>query len=75
MNRREIEIKRVEFGVPLSQGFGATHAEIGKAIQVASQEYFQMMGNQPGDRLPDDAIRLDQGEGEIVIFFELKREV
>lgn len=74
MERREITTKRVEFSVPLTQGFGTTHAEIAKAVQLASQEYFQTTGGQPGDRLPDDAIRLDQGENEIIVFFELRRE-
>lgn len=74
MSRREINIKRVEFAVPLSQGFGATHTELTKTIQAAANEYWQLTGTPQGGPLPDDAIRVDQGDGEIIVFFELRRE-
>lgn len=73
MNRREINTRRVEFGIPLTEGYSTTHAEVTKAMQLAGQEYFQMMGGQSGDRLPDEAIRLTQGEGELIVFFEVER--
>lgn len=74
MSRREINIKRVEFSVPLTQGFGVTHVEVSKAVQGAVNEYCQLTGTPQNTVLPDDAIRVDQGDGELVVFFELRRE-
>jgi hypothetical protein len=73
MQRREINVKRVEFGVPLTDGFGVTHAELTRAIQVAANEYWQATGVAQGGPLPDDAVRLNQGDGELVVFFELEK--
>lgn len=74
MNRRETNIKRVEY--LLSPGeFGLTHADVTKAIQVAANEYWQATGTAQGGPLPDDAIRVtvDAETGDLVVTFELER--
>lgn len=73
MQRRETIIRRVEFDVPVTQGFGATHVELNKAIQVAANEYWQATGAAQGGPLPDDAIRLNISDGAITVFFELEK--
>jgi hypothetical protein len=78
VNRQEIHTRRVEFIVTTVAGYGVNHAEIGKALAAASQEYFQATGGAVGDRLPDDVIRLDHtrhedGTGEIIVFYELEK--
>lgn len=74
MNRREIDIKRVEFSVPLTPGFGAAHTELVEAIRLAAGEYCQLTGTPPEVKLPDDAIRIDQGDGEVVVLVEVRRQ-
>jgi hypothetical protein len=73
MQRRETIIRRVEFDVPVAQGFGTTHVELNKAIQVAANEYWQATGTAQGGPLPDDAIRLSTSDGVITVFFELEK--
>lgn len=73
MQRRETIIRRVEFDVPVTQGFGATHTELNKAVQAAAAEYWQATGTAQGGPLPDDAIRLTSTDGLITVFFELEK--
>ena len=73
MQRRETIIRRVEFDIPVTQGFGTTHVELNKAIQVAANEYWQATGTAQGGPLPDDAIRLNANDGIITVFFELEK--
>lgn len=73
MKRRETIIRRVEFDVPVTQGFGASHTEVSKAIQAAASEYWQATGATQGGPLPDDAIRLNVSDGLITVFFELEK--
>lgn len=75
MNRRETNIKRVEYVLTPTEGLGLTHADVTKAIQVAANEYWQATGSAQGGPLPDDAIRLitEPETGDTVIFFELER--
>lgn len=74
MNRRETNIKRVEYVLTPGE-FGLTHADVTKAIQVAANEYWQATGVAQGGPLPDDAIRLvvDPESGDVVVGFELER--
>ncbi len=75
MNRRETNIKRVEYILTPTKDFGLTHVDVTKAIQVAANEYWQATGTAQGGPLPDDAIRLvvDAETGDTVVFFELER--
>lgn len=73
MQRRETIIRRVEFGVPVTEGFGATHVQLNQALKAAADEYWQATGTAPGGPLPDNAIRLTGNETEITVFFELEK--
>lgn len=73
MQRLEIIVRRVEFSIPLTEGFGTTHVELSKAIKFATDEYWQATGTAPGGPVPDDAIRLVASENSITVYFELEK--
>lgn len=72
MSRREIITKRVEYVVPTSVGWGATHTDLLTALKRATEEYHQLTNSAMGGPLPDDVIRVMPGDGEVVIFFVLE---
>lgn len=76
MNRRETNVKRVEYILsPSTPELGLPHSDVTKAIQVAANEYWQATGTAQGGPLPDDAIRLvvDPETNDVIVFFELER--
>lgn len=67
-SRHERTTTRVEFHVPADPPYGASWAELMKAIRAAHIELWQA-GRIPEDTdAPDDAIRIQPGDDELIVY-------
>lgn len=69
--RREINIKRVEHVVPMTD-YGVSHEALSTAIDAATKEYQALTGG-PGSPVAPEAVRVMPGQGEFVIWFAIEK--
>lgn len=71
-SRRVLHIERVEFHVPAPAPWGATFAEVVKAIHTASAEFRDHRGLASTVVLNDDEIAVAPQDDAIVVSYEVR---
>ena len=69
--RRQIDIKRIEHVVPMTD-YGTSASALTAAIQECTKEYQALHGG-PGSPVPAEAIRVVVGQGELVVWFAVEK--
>lgn len=69
-DRRVIRTTRVEYTVPADPPYGASWAEVAKAITAAKVER-----SQAGQLTDDDQIHVSPGDDAVIVWHETDREV
>jgi len=70
-NTVETTIVRVETHITFEQ-WGASHEEIQKALDVSRDRYSELTTGVKGGPVPNGAIRVAPGNGEVVVVFTVE---